>query len=172
MNGSEISTYTGTEDATEVIKQWSEPGRNPNASDAAEVTDTGALEVRASETVTVASLTGSRMITELRISNLATDDGRAFRGASSFKVSIGPANTGIDLVRRLDYGVADQTATVLVDGQPVGNWVTAGSDHGHPWRNATIAIPASFTTGKSAIQVTVSTKRSSTSCRGVAFVTR
>jgi hypothetical protein len=81
------------------------------------------------------------------------DDGRAHQGSSRFTIAVDPANQGVTLRRRLDYGVPDQKATVYVDGEPVGEWVTPGSDSTYAWRNHGFAIPARFSSGKSSLAV-------------------
>ena len=76
-------------------------------------------------------------------------------GAHALTVAIDPNNEGVTLVRRLDHGIADQKATVSVDGQAVGTWLDAGADTVHNWRNSTFQIPGSVTKGKSTITVTI-----------------
>ncbi|MBI5527885.1 MAG: DUF2961 domain-containing protein [Deltaproteobacteria bacterium] len=84
-----------------------------------------------------------------------TDDGRAHKGKSGFALTIDPANDGVVLRRRLDYGVANQRAEVFVDGTPAGIWYTAGSNVFHPWKDSDFMLPASLTSGKSTIRVKI-----------------
>jgi hypothetical protein len=84
-----------------------------------------------------------------------TDDGRAFTGYSQFNMAIDSSNTGVMLRRRFDQSVANQQATVFVDGAQVGTWYKAGSNSSHKWRDEEFMIPASYTSGKSQIQVKI-----------------
>lgn len=84
-----------------------------------------------------------------------TDDGRAHKGYSQFNMAIQPTNEGVMLRRRLDQGVGNQQAKVYVDGVLVGTWYTAGANPFHKWMDSDFKIPASFTSGKSTIQVKV-----------------
>lgn len=84
-----------------------------------------------------------------------TDHGRAFTGYSEFTVRIDPNNTGVRLVRRLDYSVGDQVANVVVDGIRLGQWSTPGSAQAFNWRDATFDIPAELTKGKESLRIRV-----------------
>jgi hypothetical protein len=81
-----------------------------------------------------------------------TDDGRAHKGYSEFTMALPAANAGVILRRRLDQGIANQSASVYVDGTLVGKWYRAGSNTDHRWRDDDFMIPASFTTGKKSLQ--------------------
>ncbi len=83
----------------------------------------------------------------------STDDGRAHRGTSQFRLAINPANDGVLLRRRSDQAIAMQKASVAVDGQPVGTWYAPTSNPYHRWRDDEFLIPAAFTSGKSAITI-------------------
>jgi len=65
------------------------------------------------------------------------DTGRAHIGCSQFVMTIQPANEGVLLRRRLDYGIGNQNAEVFVDGARVGTWYRAGSNF-QRWRNEPI----------------------------------
>jgi hypothetical protein len=84
-----------------------------------------------------------------------TDEGRAHKGSSQFVMRLTPDNKGAVLVRRHDYGIADQKANVYVDGALVGTWLTRGSDASNRFRDSAFMIPASFTAGKSSITLKV-----------------
>ncbi|MGQ0505661.1 MAG: glycoside hydrolase family 172 protein [Myxococcaceae bacterium] len=154
-NGAKVETYTGREDGSLVRSAWSAPGSNPNGSHASDERITGQLDVQPGTSVTLAEVTGPRQLTELRFNAHATDEGRAFTGGSRFRVKIDAANSGVTLIRRFDYGIADQRANVLVDGQTVGVWATPGVSGEPRWRNSTFDIPAQFTSGKTSIEVTI-----------------
>lgn len=78
------------------------------------------------------------------------DTGRGHKGDSRFVMAIQPANTGVILRRRMDFGVGNQAADVYVDGTRVGAWYRAGSNAGR-WRDDDFRISAAFTAGKSSI---------------------
>jgi hypothetical protein len=48
----------------------------------------------------------------------------ADKGYSQFTMTLDPSNSGAKLIRRLDFGIADQTANVHVDGALAGQWTT------------------------------------------------
>ncbi len=81
----------------------------------------------------------------------SVDDGRSLRGYSWFRLAINPANDGVIVRRKLDQGIANQQATVFVDGAPAGTWYIAGSNPNHRWRDDDFLIPAAYTRGKNAI---------------------
>ncbi|MBI5300547.1 MAG: DUF2961 domain-containing protein [Chloroflexi bacterium] len=83
------------------------------------------------------------------------DTGRAHTGSSQFELAILPSNEGVVLRRRMDYGVANQSADVFVDGVRVGTWHRAGSNGIRRWRDDDFMIPASLTQGKSKILVRI-----------------
>jgi len=58
-------------------------------------------------------------------------------GYSQYVMTIQPANEGVLLRRRLDYGIGNQNAEVFVDGARVGSWYRAGSNF-QRWRNEPI----------------------------------
>jgi len=85
-----------------------------------------------------------------------TDNGRAHKGSSSFTVVIEPANSGVVLVRRLNYTQADQRADVYVDGQLLDRrWSDPGQDYDHEWRDSRFEIPETLTQGKTEIQIDI-----------------
>jgi hypothetical protein len=84
-----------------------------------------------------------------------TDDGRAFAGTgySQFNMAIQPTNQGVLLRRRFDQSIGNQQAQVYVDGALAGTWYRAGDNTFHQWRDDDFMIPASFTSGKTTIQI-------------------
>jgi serine/threonine protein kinase len=82
------------------------------------------------------------------------DDGRAFGadGWSQFTVTVDPANTGVRLIRRLDSGVARQSASISVNGTRAGSWAPLP---GAPatWVDQTVQLPASLTTGRRTLTI-------------------
>jgi hypothetical protein len=83
------------------------------------------------------------------------DDGRAHKGYSQFLMAIQSSNQGVILRRRFDQMIANQKATVYVDGALVGTWYRAGSNSSHNWRDDDFMIPSSFTNGKSQITIKI-----------------
>jgi hypothetical protein len=82
-----------------------------------------------------------------------SETGRAHWGSSRFTLAIDPANTGVRLTRRLDAGVGNQRATVLVDGVQVGQWAPNVKAAWGGFMDDSIELPASVTAGKSRITV-------------------
>ncbi len=159
-----VSTWTGAEDSSAVRNLWSNAGVDPK-SDAGNVTVSKSFDLPAGATHTLLDIAGARSISaiKLRIPGTepqpqppsVTDDGRAHKGYSQFQMAVDPANNGVVLVRRLDYGVGNQKAHVFVDGTNVGQWFDAGSDGSYHWRDSSFNIPATYTTNKSSIHVQV-----------------
>jgi hypothetical protein len=83
------------------------------------------------------------------------DDGRGDRGSSKFTMRIAADNQGVDLRRRLDQGIANQSANVYVDGRLAGTWLTAGSNPYHRWADSDFIIPAGYTRNQTSINVKI-----------------
>ena len=161
-----VTTWAGTEDSSVARNQWSNVGSDPKSADG-NTTVSNAFNLSARTTQTLLDVSGPRSISSIKlklsgipiVTNQAqvfvTDDGRAFTTSNQFKMTLDIANTGATLVRRLDYGIADQAARVYVNGSLVGTWSTPGSDNGNHWRDSSFAIPSSFTSGKKSITVNV-----------------
>ncbi|HZB28879.1 MAG TPA: hypothetical protein VE465_01810 [Streptosporangiaceae bacterium] len=83
------------------------------------------------------------------------DDGRAFgpRGSSRFTVTIDPANTGVRVIRRLDAGIALQSATITVNGTRAGQWQPLPIQLNYRWRDQSIYIPQSLTAGQRSLTI-------------------
>jgi hypothetical protein len=163
-NGAGVSSYTAQdahstqEDVRAVEAMWRAVGANPIAPDPEDRTTRGAVDIAPGAAALVAQLAGPAQIVDLRLRiplERVTDDGRAFRGKSSFGLAIDPNNQGVRLARRLDFATGNQQAEVRVDGVRVGTWSTPGSDLLNRWRDASFTIPSSFTQGKSSIELTV-----------------
>jgi hypothetical protein len=83
-------------------------------------------------------------------------------GNTSFRMALNPHNLGAFLRRTFDSCVANQRADVYIDGQFAGTWYDAGASprsglDGHPrcWRDEDFPLPASLTTGKRAVTVSL-----------------
>ena len=113
----------------------------------------------------LASVSGPASLSALRLSlpQLAAppsqvdsaDDGRAFGsgGSSSFTVAVDPANQGVRLTKRIDATIANQVASVAVDGTVVGQWTPLPQSAGN-YVDEAVDLPVSATGGKSSITVT------------------
>lgn len=147
-------------DVIDTLKAFGTRDPKP-AADNAE-TQKKSFDLAPGKSVELGSVKGSGSIDELRLripqiegipdDIYITDDGRAFKGASSFTVKIDPDNEGVELTRRYDSLIADQKANLIVDGEQVGTWQT-GEPTGGQWADETIEIPASVTAGKSEITI-------------------
>ncbi|MGH3359962.1 MAG: glycoside hydrolase family 172 protein, partial [Nocardioidaceae bacterium] len=130
-------------------------------SDDAEVDDSS-FDLEPGGSVPLGTVTGSGSIDELRLripqiegipdGLYIADDGRAFKGSSTFTVAIDPDNDGVDLTRRFDTLIGNQVAKVIVDGEQVGTWESTEPTGGQ-WADQTVRVPASVTAGKSEITV-------------------
>ncbi|MGE5482417.1 MAG: glycoside hydrolase family 172 protein, partial [Bacteroidota bacterium] len=139
----------------------------PTSADRSTRTTTGELLIPPGGTAYLSEVPGPAAITRLvftlpdvlvvppPVTRRVHDNGRAFTGYSEFTVKIDPDNQGVRLIRRLDYGIANQTAQVYVDGELVDDWSTPGSAVGYNWLDATFDIPAGYTRGKSSLRIRV-----------------
>jgi hypothetical protein len=88
---------------------------------------------------------------------VVTDDGRAFAGgggSSRFTVTIDPANTGVRLTRRLDAGIAMQTASITVNETMAGSWPPLPLEPIYRWKDQSFDIPPRLTAGRGSITIT------------------
>ncbi|WP_344900220.1 hypothetical protein [Actinomadura meridiana] len=84
-----------------------------------------------------------------------TDDGRAFGpgGSSRFTVTVDPRNTGVRLTRRLDAGIAEQTASITVEQAPAGAWQPLPVEPTYRWKDQSIDISPSLTAGRRSLTI-------------------
>ena len=164
-----VTTYTGTEDLTGVYDAWNNPSVDPKDSTGNQIVPVGPFDLPAGQTTILLDLAGPgslrsfvlslpQLITTQYAGNIETlsDSGRAHTGSSSFTVAIEPANTGVALVRRLNYTYADQLAEVYVDDQLVEErWSEPGRDYEYGWRDSRFDIPGTFTQGKTQIRIRI-----------------
>ncbi|WP_131742141.1 helix-turn-helix domain-containing protein [Actinomadura roseirufa] len=85
-----------------------------------------------------------------------TDDGRAFGpgGSSRFTVTIDPANTGVRLTRRLDAGIATQTAAVTLGRTRAGVWQPLPVEPTYRWKDQSLDIAPSLTAHRRSLTIT------------------
>ncbi|MBV8933434.1 MAG: DUF2961 domain-containing protein [Kutzneria sp.] len=76
-------------------------------------------------------------------------------GACTFTIKVDAANAGVRLVRLSDQQTAYQSATVLVDGKPVGIWLQPLANQTSRWLEDTFELPASVTAGKSSLSIRI-----------------
>jgi hypothetical protein len=157
----QVTTWTGTEDSTAVRAAWNNAGTDPKDT-AGNTAASGGVMLRPGGSQTLVDLAGPRSVSSVKIripgvtpARTVADSGRAHRGFSQFTMAINPGNSGVSLVRRMDYGIADQRARVLVNGAYAGDWFDSGSDSNFRWRDSSFDIPPAMTTGKSSIVVKV-----------------
>ncbi len=93
-------------------------------------------------------------------STASTATGTTTTTSTTFKMTLDPHNIGAFLRRTFDYCIPNQRASITIDGHFAGTWYSAGSaiDTNHPdpqrcWREEDFPLPASLTTGKSAISI-------------------
>ncbi len=162
--GTRVPAFAPGESLAGAVGFWAHAGRDPWGG-AATAAVGGQVNLAPGATVALAHLRGPAELDALHLTvpeaavvpgPAITAVGMAFTGTSQFTMRLDPHNTGATLVRRLDDAVANQAATVAVDGVPVGSFSTPGGTTGPDfWRNASVAIPASLTSGRSSVTVTV-----------------
>ena len=83
--------------------------------------------------------------------------GRAFTGASDFRVRIDPDNAGVRLRLRCDQSKGRQRAQVFVDGELVTekDWYIADRNPIKQWLDTDFELPESYTKGKELIRIRI-----------------
>ena len=162
--GTHVQPFSPGESLAAAAALWAHAGQNPWAGEQTREA-AGWVNLAPGATVTLARLRGPAELDALQLTvpsaavvpgRTITADGIAFTGTSQFTMRLNPHNTGATLVRRVDDAVTNQTATVAVDGVPVGTFSTPGGTSGpYFWRNASVPIPASLTAGRTSVTVTI-----------------
>ena len=160
-----VSTFNPADTASDVISMLKASGTaDPKPAQTGAATTSAGFDLAAGASRTLATLSGPAEISALRLKlpQLAAtpsqfdsaDDGRAFGsgGSSTFTVAIDPSNQGVRLTRRLDETVANQVASVAVNGAVVGQWTALAASSGN-YVDQALDLPASVTAGKSSITV-------------------
>jgi hypothetical protein len=90
-------------------------------------------------------------------------------GTITFTMAVASGNVGAFLRRTFDSCVANQRATVQVDGQPAGTWFNPGASpktgydgHDRCWRDDDFVLPAGLTQGKSSVIIQIRSTGSNT----------
>lgn len=83
------------------------------------------------------------------------DDGRAFAvgGSSRFTVAVDRTNTGVRVIRRLDAGIALQTATITVNGVTAGLWQPLPLESTYRWKDESVDLPPRLTAGRRSLTI-------------------
>lgn len=158
-----VSTFTDLEDSSAARAAWQNAGLDPKPDRGAEVI-TRQQSLAAGQAMTPVEIGGAGTIQSLQLrlpgmsvptTETVTDDGRAFTGKVNFRVAVDPANQGVRLTRRIDYGICDQKGGVYIDGVFAGEWLTPGSAGGGVFYDTSFDVPAGLTAGKSALNIEI-----------------
>ncbi len=161
-----VHTFDPTDKAADVLATLRAAGtKDPKPALPGATTTTTALAIAPGASATVASTHGPGELTAVRVRlpqipyvtpTSVTATGRAFGkgGSSTFTMKIDPNNNGVVLTRRLDPGIADQVATVAVDGDIVGQWAPNAGNGSGQWAEESVSIPGNVTSGKTQITIT------------------
>lgn len=87
--------------------------------------------------------------------DIIEDDGRSHSESSKFTIKINPDCNEVVLLRRADYGSANQKAAVYIDGRFAGVWYTPGYDFINRWRDLKYFLPKNLTSGKSELSIEI-----------------
>ena len=160
-----VPAFNPADTASDVLSTLKAAGTaDPKPAQPGATTTSSTFDLAAGSSQTIATLSGPAEISAIRLNvpQLAAvpsqldpaDDGRAFGsgGSSTFTVAIDPNNQGVRLTRRLDQTVADQVASVAVNGTAVGRWTALSSSSGN-YADEAIDVPASVTAGKSSLTI-------------------
>jgi len=163
-DASGVRTFDPKDQALDVIAKLRAAGTadpKPTARNAK--THTQAVNLAGGQSSTIATEYGPGMISQVKLqlpqlaaipSQTLTDDGRAFgaNGYDQYTAAIDPNNKGIRLTRRMDPSIANQRASISVDGTVVGQWAPLPAAGGR-WLDQSVELPASATAGKSQITI-------------------
>lgn len=163
-DASGVQTFNPKNPATDVISMLKSAGtKDPKPPVRGARTQTRQVNLAPGKSTTIATEHGPGMISQVKLhlpqlaatpGRSVTDDGRAFGkdGHDQYVAKVDPANTGVRLTRRLDPTVANQQASVSVDGKNVGAWTSLPAASGR-WVDQSVDLPASATAGKSQLTI-------------------
>ncbi|MBB5868291.1 hypothetical protein F4553_001670 [Allocatelliglobosispora scoriae] len=86
---------------------------------------------------------------------VVTGQVRATGSPIGFRLTINPTNSGVRLRRTADQQAPGQRVAVTVDGIPAGTWLQPLGNGVQRWLTDEFTIPATLTSGKSAITITL-----------------
>ncbi|HEY4022942.1 MAG TPA: glycoside hydrolase family 172 protein [Pseudonocardiaceae bacterium] len=165
-NSAGVRTFDPTDKATDVLATLQAAGtKDPKPALPGASTTSSPVSLASGASETVASTHGPGELTAVRVHlpqapyvtpTSVTATGRAFGkgGSSTFMMKINPNNNGVVLTRRLDPGIANQIATVAVDGNIVAQWAPSPPDGLNQWYDESVSIPGNVTTGKTQLTIT------------------
>ncbi|GAB3563977.1 hypothetical protein GCM10027445_07050 [Amycolatopsis endophytica] len=157
-----VRTFNPGDRATDVIQRLRGYGvRDPKPAVTSARAQSAPVDVAPGAAVSVPLASGSRRITQLglRLPQVIaapglSDDGRAYgAGGSSFNATVAPDNEGVRITRRVDAGIGEQRADLLVGGQPAGQFYSGPARADGGWLDQTIEVPADLTRNRSQLQV-------------------
>lgn len=161
-NADGVRTFDPADPATDVVNKLRRFGvADPKATADNAATTREDFTLPPGARTEIATVDGPAQINQLRLrlpqvvpSPRVVDDGRAFgaAGGSSFRMAVAPENEGIRIVRRFDPQVADQVASLSVDGVPAGEWRSGAAQSGG-WGVQAIEVDPALTQGKSSVQI-------------------
>ena len=88
-----------------------------------------------------------------RSSDLLSHEVRYSDGAIHFRIDVSESARGIRLRRLFDASTGGQVATVFVDGEPAGVWLSSDSNEFHRWGESVFEIPPRMVRGRDFIQL-------------------
>ncbi|MFC5260526.1 DUF2961 domain-containing protein [Kribbella qitaiheensis] len=161
-DASGITTFDPTDKAADVVALLKSFGtKDPKPAKPGAKTTGKPVDLAPGKQLTLADNQGPGELSALRLKlpqivgldlQSFADDGRAFLGGSQFTLKIDPANTGVQLIRRMDLRIGNQRAKIFVDGVQAGEWAPLPAK-GAQWADQVVDLPASATAGKSQIQI-------------------
>ena len=165
-NATGVRTFDPTDKATDVLATLKAAGtKDPKPALPNATTTISPVSLVSGASETVASTHGPGELTAIRVHlpqapyvtpTSVTATGRAFGkgGSSTFTMQVDPNNNGVVLTRRLDPGIADQVATVAVNGDIVGRWAPNAGNGLDEWAEESVTIPGNLTSGKTQLTIT------------------
>ncbi|GHF14098.1 hypothetical protein GCM10017786_54730 [Amycolatopsis deserti] len=157
-----VRTFNPGDRATDVIQRLRGFGvRDPKPAAPGARAQAAAVDVPAGAAASIPLPSGARRITQLNLRlpqviaapGLA-DDGRAYgAGGSSFTAAVAPDNDGVRITRRIDAGIGEQRADLLVGGRPAGQFYSGPARAGGGWMDQVVEVPADLTRNRSQVQV-------------------
>lgn len=157
-----VRTFNPADKATDVIQRLRGFGvRDPKPAAPGARVQSAAVDVPAGSALSIPLPSGARRITQLNLrlpqviaAPGMSDDGRAYgQGGSSFTATVAPDNDGVRITRRVDAGIGEQRADLLVGGRPAGQFYSGPARAGGGWLDQVVEVPADLTRGRSQVQV-------------------
>ncbi|NIH84886.1 glycoside hydrolase family 172 protein [Amycolatopsis granulosa] len=157
-----VRTFDPADRATDVIQRLRAFGvRDPKPAAPGARTQGTSFDVPAGTAASIPLPSGAQRITQLRLrlpqviaAPGLSDDGRAYGpGGSAFTASVAPDNDGVRITRRIDAGIGEQRADLVIGGRTAGQFSSGPARVGGGWLDETIEVPAGLTRGRSQLPV-------------------